>query len=167
MMTETMMRPRAPHDAAALHAGDDDRSFAFDIDRVDDYRQRVSFGLAGVPPLDVDEPPPLGAFAGPNPARLLGAALASCLGASLLFCLGRARIAVHGLHTHVEGSTTRNERGRLRIGEIRVRLTPVVADADRPRMARCVEVFEDFCVVTASVRAGVAVHVEVTPVAPP
>lgn len=147
-------------------AADEARGFAFDVDLIDAYRQRVDFGLPGVPPLDVDEPPPLGALGGPNPARLLGAALASCLGASLLFCLGRARIGVRGLHASVEGTMTRNERGRLRVGRVRVRLEPVVAVADQPRMARCLEVFEDFCVVTASVRPGVQVDVQVTPVAP-
>jgi len=147
-------------------AADEERAFAFDVDLVDAFRQRVDFGIPGVPPLDVDEPPPLGTLGGPNPARLLGAALASCLGASLLFCLGRARITVHGLHTSVEGTMTRNERGRLRVGRIRVRLDPVIAVEDQPRMARCLEVFEDFCVVTASVRPSVPVDVQVTPVAP-
>lgn len=147
-------------------AADETRGFALDVDLIDAYRQRVDFGLPGVPPLDVDEPPPLGALAGPNPARVLGAALASCLGASLLFCLRRARIEVHGLHTHVAGTVARNERGRLRIGRIQIRLEPAVAPEDLPRMARCLELFEDFCVVTASVRPGVPVDVQVAPVVP-
>lgn len=145
---------------------DEARGFSFDVDLMDGYRQRVDFGLPGVAPLDIDEPPPLGELAGPNPARVLGAALASCLGASLRFCLGRAHVTVHGLHTRVEGTITRNERGRLRVGTIRVRLEPVVAVEDQPRMARCIEVFEDFCVVTASVRPSVTVEVQVVPVAP-
>lgn len=153
--------------AAPRPESDDARAFAFDAVLADGYRQSVDFGLAGVPPLVVDEPAPLGELAGPNPARVLGAALASCLGASLLFCLRRARIDVRGLHTHVEGEMARNERGRLRIGAVRVRLEPVVPAEDQPRMARCLEVFEDFCVVTASVRPAVRVDVEVVPVAPP
>ena len=44
-----------------------------------------------------------------------------------------------------------------------MRLEPVVARADQPRMARCLDVFEDFCIVTGSVRPGVAVHVDVVP----
>lgn len=141
--------------------------FALDL-HLDDagYRQRVDFGLEAGASLVIDEPPPLGAGDGPNPARVLGAALGSCLGASLLFCLRRARIDVRGLATRVEGTLTRNERGRLRIAGIQVRLEPVVAAADQPRMARCLEVFEDFCVVTASVRPGIAVEVSVHPVAP-
>ena len=165
-MSATIEIQPAPAARCADETRDETRDFAFDIDLMEGYRQRVDFGLPGVAPLDVDEPPPLGTLAGPNPARLLGAALASCLGASLLFCLGRAHIDVLGLHTRVEGTMQRNERGRLRIGEIRVRLEPVVPVEQQPRMARCLEVFEDFCVVTASVRPAIAVDVQVTPVAP-
>ena len=67
------------------------------------------------------------------------------------------------LRTTVAGTLVRNERGRLRIGALRVRLAPTVADADRPRLARCFELFEDYCVVTDSVRDGVDIAVEVGP----
>ncbi|HUF25562.1 MAG TPA: hypothetical protein VMM18_01175 [Gemmatimonadaceae bacterium] len=55
------------------------------------------------------------------------------------------------------------EAGRLRIGEIKVRLAPEIAEADVPRMTRCLEVFEDYCVVTQSVREGLEVSVQVAP----
>jgi uncharacterized OsmC-like protein len=157
-----------PSTAPAPHAraGDEPRDFALDLELVDGYRQQADFGLPGVAPLTIDEPPPLGELAGPNPARVLGAAVASCLGASLLFCLRRARVDVRGLRTHVTGTMARNERGRLRVGAIRVRLEPVVPPEQQAGMARCLAVFEDYCVVTASVRPGVDVHVEVVPVDP-
>jgi organic hydroperoxide reductase OsmC/OhrA len=66
--------------------------------------------------------------------------------------------------TTVESSLARNERGRLRVGGIRVRIEPRVGAEDAGRIGRCLELFEDFCVVTASVRAGVDVKVEVEPV---
>ena len=97
---------------------------------------------------------------GPNPARLL-AAVGSCLGASLLFCLRKARVDVRQLRTSVEGTIVRNERGRLRIGAIRVRLAPEVAPDQRDRMGRSLELFEDFCTVTQSIRQGIAVNLEV------
>ncbi len=34
---------------------------------------------------------------------------------------------------------------------------------DKDRIGRCLELFEDFCVVTASVRKGVEVEVQVVP----
>jgi organic hydroperoxide reductase OsmC/OhrA len=141
-------------------------AFAVTLDLEQDYRQAVHFGLSGAPPFLVDEPPPLGAGAGPNPARVLAAALGSCLGASLLFCLRRARLDPSALHTEVDGSLVRNERGRLRVGAVRVHLQPTLPAEQHERARRCVEVFEDFCVVTATVRAAVDVRVEVTLRAP-
>ena len=49
----------------------------------------------------------------------------------------------------------------MRIGSLRVRLSPDVPPADRERMGRCLELFEDFCIVTESVRQGINVEVAV------
>ncbi len=100
---------------------------------------------------------------GPNPARLLAAAVGNCLGASLLFCLRRSRIEIHGLRIAVDVSLERNERGRLRIGEIQVTMAPDMEPEQRERMGRCLELFEDFCIVTESVRHGIKVQVAVEP----
>lgn len=83
----------------------------FDIElRLEEgYRFTVDFG-DGIPTLLVDEPPPLGEGAGPNPSRLLAAAV-----------------------------------------------------ADAGRLDRCLDLFEDFCIVTQSVRNGFDVEVEVNP----
>jgi organic hydroperoxide reductase OsmC/OhrA len=127
----------------------------------DGYAFNVEFPGGDVPPMVVDELPPLGEANGPNPARLLAAAVGSCLSASLLFCLRKSRIDVTELHTTVDGSIVRNERGRLRIGGIRVRLAPEAPPEQRERMGRCLDLFQDFCLVTESVRVGIAVDVEV------
>lgn len=142
---------------------DESRAFELGLTLVDDYRFEVAFRDLDVPPLFIDEPPPLGAGDGPNPARVLGAALGSCLGSSLLFCLRKARIEVRDLAITVRGTVVRNERQRLRVGSIDVALAPTVAGEDRGRMSRCLEVFEDFCIITASVREGVDVSVHVEP----
>jgi organic hydroperoxide reductase OsmC/OhrA len=147
----------------AGRASDDDHDFAFDLRLDDGYAHRIDFGLGGVDPLIVDEAPPLGAARGPNPARLLGAAVASCLASSLLFCLRKSRIEVKALRTRVSGRVERNERGRYRVSEIRVELSPEISEDDRARMSRCAEIFEDFCIVTQSVRSGVPVSVTLTP----
>jgi organic hydroperoxide reductase OsmC/OhrA len=127
----------------------------------DGYAFNVEFEDGGGPPLIVDELPPLGEANGPNPARLLAAAVGSCLSASLLFCLRKSRIEVAQLRTTVDGSIERNERGRLRIGALRVRLEPDVTTEQRERMGRCLDLFQDFCIVTESVREGIDVDVEV------
>lgn len=141
----------------------DDERFSFTIDLERDYRFIVDFDEDGVEQLLLDEPPPLGEGAGPNAARILAASVGNCLSASALYCLRRARVEVHAMRTTVSGSLQRNETGRLRIGTIAVRIEPTVADSDRPRMRRCLELFEDFCVVTQSVRAGIDVDVSVEP----
>jgi organic hydroperoxide reductase OsmC/OhrA len=92
---------------------------------------------------------------------VLSAAVGNCLSESLLYCLRRARIEVTALRAEVEVTPTRNDRGRLRIGAIRVTLVPEVAPGAEGRYARCLELFEDFCVVTESVRGGIDVTVDV------
>lgn len=141
-------------------------SFSVALSLTDGYHFRAAFGLDGVPPLELDEPPPLGDGRGPNAARVLASAIGNCLAASLLYCLRRARIDVLGMDARVDGELVRNERGRLRIGNVRVKLEPRVPPEQRERMERCVGLFEDFCIVTQSVRDGIDVSVDVQPVPP-
>jgi hypothetical protein len=47
-----------------------------------------------------------------------------------------------------------------------VRLTPTVPAEQHPAVPRCLALFEDYCVVTASVRPAIDVRVTVEPVAP-
>lgn len=138
----------------------------FDVSLVleNGYRFSGDFGLPGVAPVVLDEAPPLGGGEGPNPARVLALAVANCLSSSLLFCLRKARIEVGGMTATAEGEMTRNERGRFRVSRIDVTLSPHVSPDDEPRMRRCLDIFEDFCPVTAAVREGIEVNVAVTPV---
>jgi organic hydroperoxide reductase OsmC/OhrA len=140
----------------------DTDEFTVTMELQDGYRFLVDFQQEGVPALLVDEPPPLGAGDGPNAARLLAAAVGNCLSASALYCLRRARVPVHGMQTSVSTSLVRNEHGRLRVGGLRVQINPRVDRADRGRIERCLKLFEDYCVVTQSVRAGLDVSVAVS-----
>lgn len=141
----------------------DTQRFRVTLSRQDGYAFAAGFDREDWPAVTIDEPPPLGAGAGPNPTRMLGVAVGSCLASSLLFCLGKARVDVRDFEVAVEGTVGRNAQGRLRITDMQVRLTPSVAAADRDRMQRCLTLFEDFCTVTASIRGGIPVQVEVTP----
>jgi uncharacterized OsmC-like protein len=67
------------------------------------------------------------------------------------------------LGVRVDGTTARNDAGRFGVTGLNVRLSPTATAADRERINRCVALFEDLCIVTGSVRQGIAVHVEVTP----
>ncbi len=144
-----------------------DERFSFSMRLDEDYRFVVDFDQAAVPSLLMDEPAPLGAGSGPNASRILAAAVGNCLSASLLFCLRRARVEVHDLRTTVTGTLVRNEAGRLRIGEVQATLAPTIDAQELPRIQRCLELFEDFCVVTQSVRDGITVSVNVEPTSAP
>jgi len=136
--------------------------FAVTLTLQDGYAFSVDFGEQLGAPFLVDELPPLGKGRGPNPARVLAAAVGSCLGASLLFCLRKAHVEPAGLRTTVATTMIRNARGRLRIGKIDVHLSPeLAAEQGGERIGRCVELFEDFCIVTESVRTGIEVNVTV------
>ena len=109
----------------------------------------------------MDEPPPIGDDKGPSASKVLSASIGNCLSASLLFCLQKARVETKNMRTTVKTRLVRNEKKRLRIGSSEVE---IIIDADRGaenRLQRCIELFEDFCIVTASVRNGMDVSVVV------
>lgn len=135
--------------------------FKLRIEQVDGYDFRVSFDKESYPELRMDEPPPLGRDSAPNPARILAAAIGDCLSASLVFCLKRRGVALSGLRSEVHVQLVRNERKRLRVGKVDVHLHPG-SNVPQDVLDACLETFEDFCVVTQSVREGldVRVHVE-------
>lgn len=141
----------------------DEQGFSLDLTLRAGYEFGVDFGLEGAADVVIDEPPPLGEGKGPNAARMLAAAVGQCMSASLLYCLRRAHVEVPELRTTVHGTLERNERGRLRIGGLRVVIHPGISPEDRARTERCLELFEDFCVVGQSVRRGIPVEVEVAP----
>ena len=121
---------------------------------------RASFDdLPNSPQMILDEPAPLGESHGPNAAALLAAAAGNCLAASLLFCLRKSRASVGGMKVKVAAHVGRNESGRLRISHIDVELESDLGDDDLAMLERCSGTFEDFCIVTQSLRRGVPVNV--------
>ncbi len=135
-------------------------TFSFTLEQQDDYAILIRFDDT-IPALLTDEPPPLGRQAGPNPARLLVASVANCLMASLLFALRKYKNDPGKLSATVTGTLARNENGRLRIGEVSVELRIEAHEAQLQHLDRILEQFEDFCVVTQSVRSGFPVAVTV------
>jgi organic hydroperoxide reductase OsmC/OhrA len=135
--------------------------FTLEMEHLQDLEYRVKFDWKTAPDLLMDEPEPLGQRKGPNASRVLAAAVANCLSASLMFCLRRSKAEPTGMKTEVTGQLARNERNRLRVGGIQVKIH-VQGLSDQPsRLERCVKLFEDFCVVSDSVRNGIPVDVEV------
>jgi organic hydroperoxide reductase OsmC/OhrA len=131
------------------------------IEMLQDYQFKVSFSREELEPLLMDEPRPVGKGKYPNAGLLIAAATGNCLASSLCFCLRRARVEVKGMTAVVKTTVERNQKGRLRITNIHVELRPVVGDLKRFEVCR--DVFEDFCIVTESIRQGIPVKVDVTP----
>ena len=138
----------------------ENRSAVAHVQLVDGYRFTATFpDVAGAAPITLDEAPPLGTATGPTPAGLLAAAVGGCLSASLTLCLNKAHLEPDAVNAHVTARMGRNESGRLRITAMDVELTPCFAGADAARFERCKALYEDFCIVTESVRNGIPVNV--------
>lgn len=135
----------------------ENNQFSISLELVEDYLFKIDFGEFG----DVltDEPPPLGAGEGPNPARLVAAAVGNCLCASLLFSLRKQKDAPGAVRATVKGELERVD-GRWRIGKLDV-VMQVENPESLPHLPQALEKFEDFCVVTQSIRSGIPVNVRV------
>ncbi len=128
---------------------------------LESYKFKVEFDMQDVPAIVVDEMKPTGEGSGPNPSRLLSTAVGHCLSSSLLYCLGKAKIKVKNLNTTVTADIRRNEEGYRRISGLNVQIHLEVDEADRIRLPRCLTIFENYCMVTQSIRNGIPVKVTV------
>lgn len=125
-----------------------------------DYQFDVAFGQA-VPSLLADEPPPLGAGAGPSPVQLLAAAVGNCLSDSLLFALRKYKQQPEPLACEVAAEVGRNGEGRLRVLSLQVTLTLGVPADVLEHLDRALAQFESFCTVTQSIAPAIPVALRV------
>ncbi len=104
---------------------------------------------------------------GPNPSRMLALSVLGCLSASFIFCLKKRDFKVDDFEAEAEVTIARNEKGFLRIKKIDVNIEPKIEDPETLKRAKqClkavkdgVSFFEQYCIVTQSVRAGIEVNV--------
>ena len=136
----------------------DVHQFSFSLEQQDAFAFLVRFDK-DIPALLTDEPPPLGGNAGPNPSRLIAAGVANCLCASLLFALKKFKNDPGKVTGTVTARLGRNEEKRLRIEGMTVEIGFAAAADALTNVDRVLEQFEDFCVVTQSVRSGFPVDV--------
>lgn len=124
------------------------------------YKFSVAFDeLPGT--FKADEEAPLGEGWGPSPAMMLSSAVGHCLSSSLAFCLEKSRVPLKDIAADVKTSLKRNDRGRWRIGGIKVDMRVSVNENDKEKLNRCRGMFEDFCILTESIRQGIIVDVNV------
>jgi uncharacterized OsmC-like protein len=140
----------------------DNGTFSVELEQLEDFEFRVRFDSPEYADLLLDEPAPLGKDKGPNAARLVAAAVGNCLAASLVFCLRKKFRGDPGpVRATATGRLERNERGRYRIAGIDVAIALPEGSEALPHFDRCLEQFEDFCIVTESIRRGIPVNVKV------
>lgn len=135
-------------------------TFSLHVEQIAGFEFRVKFDKEQFAPLSLDEPAPLGRDTAPNAARVLAAAIGSCLSASLVFCLQKSKVAAPSVSADVNVEIVRNDARRLRVGKVNVSLYTNLPPDD-PALTGCLATFEDFCVVTQSVRQGIDVAVQV------
>ncbi len=140
---------------------DDPHSYTVVVERVENYEFRVRFDNPSFDEWTMDEPSPLGKDKGPNATRALAAAIGNCLTASFMFCLQRSKLMVDTIRAEVSPTVARNEEGRWRIQHVNVKVHITMAEDDPNRYQRCVDIFENYCIVTSSVRQGIPVDVEI------
>lgn len=135
--------------------------FTIELRQQANYRFEVHFDNPAVPVLITDEAIPLGGDEGPNPSRLLVTAIANCLSASLLFALRKFKNEPGTLRATASATLGRNAEKRMRVLGVVVDLHLGVAAGSLVMLDRILAQFEEFCVVTQSVREAIPVSVRV------
>jgi organic hydroperoxide reductase OsmC/OhrA len=139
-----------------------DKDSTTKLEQVKEYHFTVTFDKESLKQLAMDEPAPLGTEQGPDPSRLLASAVGHCLSSSLFFCLQKSRIQLKHISTEVQTKLAKNEAGRWRVQRIEVEIkAEPLKQEDQERMKCCLSIFEEFCIVTQSVRKGIDVQVTV------
>jgi organic hydroperoxide reductase OsmC/OhrA len=119
------------------------------------YRYAVEFDGPPVGGTIVDEAPPTGGGAGPNPGQSLALAVGHCMSSTLYACFERAHVAVRPIVTTVRPIFGRNARGRLRVVRLEVALRAEPVDpTEQAKVDHCLEIFADYCPVSGAVRDG-------------
>ena len=137
-----------------------DHEISVTMEHIKDFQFKVTFDDK-LNSLVMDEPPPLGSDKGPNATNVLSAAIANCLTASLLFCLTKTRVKPISLTTTVTTHTSRDDNKRIRINDSHVSIALDLADEDQNRLSRCTNLFEDYCIVSQSIRQGIDISVDI------
>jgi len=154
----------SPMTSSAVTPSDEFPVSRVTVEQVARYQFEVSYPGTSLRSTTVDEAPPVGTGNGPDPAQALAGAVGHCLSSTLFNTLERSHVRTTPIRTSVTVTFGRNEKGRKRVAALSARIEcGPLEESDRARFERCVEIFEDYCTVTGSVRQGVSVHTEVRP----
>ncbi|MHA1912734.1 MAG: OsmC family protein [Promethearchaeota archaeon] len=99
---------------------------------------------------------------GPDASRLLAMAVLGCLNASFIFCLSKKDLFIENLEAEAIVTIFRNEKGFVRVKKIDVNINPQIESPEiRKRADQCKKMFEQYCTITASVREGIEINVNI------
>ena len=144
-------------------------TFSIKMTKTGPMEFKTQFDKEIFPDLMFDEPAESGGNDEyPNASRVLTAAVMNCLSASFTFCLSKSRIPMDDFELTATATTTldRNEKNRLRVKNITVNLKPTfkgeaASEEMKSKIERCVNIFQDYCVVSASVKQGIDITTNV------
>lgn len=149
------------YERGADYMSEDENRFEVKIERIEDYEFNVTFDKEGMGKLVTDEVGvEEGEPSGPSPSRLLAASTLNCLMSSLLYCLEKKRVETDSLEGKIKGTIERKDK-HLRVTKLEALISPDVDEEEKEKLEKCVEIFEDYCTVTGSIREGIDVEVDV------
>jgi len=97
---------------------------------------------------------------GPSPTKLLALSVLGCLAASFSFCLQKKNFSLSGLEGKAEVTIARNDKGFWRVKKINVEMNPIINTPEmRKRADVCRKFFEQYCIISESLRTGFEVSV--------
>ena len=97
---------------------------------------------------------------GPSPTKLLALSVLGCLAASFSFCLQKKNFSLSGLEGKAEVTIARNDKGFWRVKRIDVEMIPKIDTPEmRKRADQCRKFFEQYCIISESLRTGFEVSV--------
>lgn len=98
---------------------------------------------------------------GPSPVKLLALSVLGCLAASFSFCLNKKEFSLSDLLGHAEVTIARNDKHLWRVKKIDVRISPKIDTPElRKRADQCAKFFEQYCIISESLRNGIEVNLE-------
>ncbi len=129
--------------------------------QVDNFQFSHSYG-ENLPALTSDEPPPLGAAAGPSPVQLLLSAVGACMSSSFHFAMHKFHEAPGPISTTATATVGRDETNRMRVQQLEIAIHFTAAAASISHLQKVLDQFESFCTVGATVARGIPTRVSVT-----
>lgn len=129
-----------------------------------DYSEKLHFTASArnFEDIHVDEPESFhGSNLGPSSVEYILIGIGGCLGSSLIYCLQKKKVQVDELSLIVEGIIKHvGPKMHLKLIEINVEINFKAKKTFSQEVENCLNVFQDYCVVTNSLLNGIPINVK-------